>query len=128
MYVFFDEIQEVDSWEVCVNSLRATRAVDIYLTGSNSHLLSGELATYLTGRYVSFTIYPFSFAEFVALRAIRRKAETSGESAVREDAEPFIRDAFTAYLEQGGVPFVVDLDMPPTAARRYLSDLSARNA
>ena len=56
-YLFFDEIQEVADWEKCVNSLRATLDCDIYLTGSNAKLLSGELATYLGGRYVEFVIY-----------------------------------------------------------------------
>ena len=64
-YLFFDEIQEVSDWEKCVNSLRVTLDCDIYITGSNAKLLSGELATYLGGRYVEFVIYPFSFAEFL---------------------------------------------------------------
>ena len=60
VYLFFDEIQEVKDWEKCVNSLRVTLDCDIYITGSNAKLLSGELATYLGGRYVEFVIYPFS--------------------------------------------------------------------
>ena len=63
VYLFFDEIQEVEDWEKCVNSLRVALDCDIYITGSNAKLLSGELATYLGGRYVEFVIYPFSFAE-----------------------------------------------------------------
>lgn len=61
-YIFFDEIQEVSDWEKCVNSLRVALDCDIYITGSNAKLLSGELSTYLGGRYVEFVIYPFSFA------------------------------------------------------------------
>ena len=64
VYLFFDEIQEVKDWEKCVNSLRVDIDCDIYITGSNAKLLSGELATYLAGRYVEFVIYPFSFDEF----------------------------------------------------------------
>lgn len=60
VYLFFDEIQEVKDWEKCVNSLRVALDCDIYITGSNAKLLSGELATYLGGRYVEFVIYPFS--------------------------------------------------------------------
>ena len=67
VYLFFDEIQEVKGWEKCVNSLRVSLDCDIYITGSNAKLLSGELATYLGGRYVEFVIYPFSFAEFLEL-------------------------------------------------------------
>ena len=60
---FFDEIQEVTNWEKCINSLRVEMDCDIYITGSNARLLSGELATVLGGRYVEFTIYPFSYAD-----------------------------------------------------------------
>ena len=67
VFLFFDEIQEVQDWEKCVNSLRVALDCDIYITDSNARLLSGELATYLGGRYVEFVIYPFSFAEFMEL-------------------------------------------------------------
>ena len=66
-YLFFDEIQEVRDWERCINSLRIELECDIYITGSNAKLLSGELATYLAGRYVEFVIYPFSYREFLML-------------------------------------------------------------
>lgn len=62
-YIFLDEIQSVDSWEKAVNSFKASLNVSIFITGSNSDLLSGELATHIAGRYVSFKIYPFSFKE-----------------------------------------------------------------
>ena len=65
LYFFFDEIQEVEDWQRCINSLRLDFDCDIYVTGSNAKLLSGELATYLAGRYVEFVMYPFSFAEFI---------------------------------------------------------------
>ena len=63
-YLFFDEIQNVDEFELVVNSFRATHDVSIFITGSNSRLLSGELATHLSGRTVSFRILPFNFKEF----------------------------------------------------------------
>ena len=66
-YLFFDEIQEVAGWEKCINSFQVEFDCDIYITGSNARLLSGELATYLAGRYVEFVIYPFSFQEFSRL-------------------------------------------------------------
>lgn len=65
IYIFLDEIQEVTNWERVINSLRVAFDVDIYLTGSNAKLLSGELSTYLAGRYVQFVIYPFSYQEFI---------------------------------------------------------------
>ena len=64
---FFDEIQEVDAWEKCIHSLCLELDCDIYIAGFNAKLLSGELATYLAGRYVEFVIYPFSFAESIEL-------------------------------------------------------------
>ena len=57
VYLFFDEIQEVKDWEKCINSFRVELDCDIYITGSNAKLLSGELATYLAGRYVEFVVY-----------------------------------------------------------------------
>lgn len=67
MYVFLDEIQNVISWEKFVRSLQETYGSDIqiFITGSNSNLLSSELSTVLTGRYIEFPVYPFSFQEFL---------------------------------------------------------------
>jgi len=62
-YLFLDEIQEVDGWEKAINAFLVDFDIDIYITGSNAKLLSGELSTYLGGRYVEFNIYPFSFKE-----------------------------------------------------------------
>lgn len=67
-YLFLDEIQEVQSWEKVVNSLMMDYAVDIYVTGSNSRMMSSEISTYLTGRYVSFRIFPLSFSEYLTFR------------------------------------------------------------
>ncbi|WP_419081041.1 ATP-binding protein, partial [Phascolarctobacterium succinatutens] len=63
-YLFFDEIQNVNNFELVVNSFRATHNVSIFITGSNSKLLSGELATHLSGRTVSLRVLPFNFMEF----------------------------------------------------------------
>jgi predicted AAA+ superfamily ATPase len=95
-YLFFDEIQEVIDWEKCVNSVRVEFECDIYITGSNAKLLSGELATYLAGRYVEFIIYPFSFSEFLELyTSIFPKAQK--------------QEAFTKYLTLGGMPYLGNL-------------------
>lgn len=67
-YLFLDEIQEVKSWEKVVNSLMIDYDVDIYITGSNSRMMSSEISTYLTGRYITFRIYPLSFSEFLLFR------------------------------------------------------------
>ncbi|HEK9839781.1 TPA: AAA family ATPase, partial [Streptococcus equi subsp. equi] len=63
LYYFFDEIQLVNNWEKVVNGLRVDQDCDIYITGSNSNLISGELATLLAGRYIEFEIQPFTFGE-----------------------------------------------------------------
>lgn len=110
IYFFFDEIQEVERWERCVNSLRVEMDCDIYITGSNAKLLSGELATYLAGRYVEFIIYPFSFSEFLALY-----------HSVEPDADT--RTGFDRYLTFGGMPYLANLRFEETACRQYLRDL-----
>ena len=110
VYLFFDEIQEVDSWEKCINSFRVELDCDIYITGSNARLLSGELATYLAGRYVEFVIYPFSFAEFLELyRTVYPNAD--------------IRQCFSKYLTVGGMPYLSNLRYDEAASRQYLRDL-----
>ena len=64
-YLFLDEILEVKSWEKVVNTLMTDYDVDIYVTGSNSRMMSSEISTYLTGRYISFRVYPLSFSEYM---------------------------------------------------------------
>ena len=64
-YLFLDEVQEINGWEKAVNSLAADYKVDIYVTGSNSRMMSSEIATYLTGRYIAFRIYTLSFREYL---------------------------------------------------------------
>ena len=110
VYLFFDEIQEVKDWEKCVNSLRVALDCDIYITGSNAKLLSGELATYLGGRYVEFVIYPFSFAEFLELYRPTDPRATAGQ-------------CFQQYLRFGGMPYLSRLNYQEEPVRQYLNDL-----
>ena len=110
VYLFFDEIHDVEEWEKAVNSLRMRKNADIYITGSNSRLLSGELATYLTGRYVEIKMTPFSFAEFT---------EAARPLFPNEDATQL----FNRYLMTGGVPFLAKIGYDPDASRAYLQDL-----
>lgn len=109
VYLFFDEIQEVKDWEKCVNSFRVTLDCDIYITGSNAKLLSGELATYLAGRYVEFVIYPFSFAEFMKLYQ-----QTAPD-------EP-IQKCFQQYLLSGGMPYLANIRYEEAPSKQYLHD------
>ena len=60
-YILLDEVQELTHWERCINGINVTFDVDIYVTGSNSRILSGELATYIAGRYIEIKIFPLSF-------------------------------------------------------------------
>ena len=89
-YLFFDEIQVILNWEKVVNSLKATENTSIFVTGSNSKLLSGELATLLSGRYVSFKVAPFNFKEVVELKQLKGSEE--------------IKKAFLNYMMWGGMP------------------------
>ncbi|MDR1320918.1 MAG: ATP-binding protein [Gracilibacteraceae bacterium] len=109
-YLFFDEIQEVLAWEKCVNSFRVEFDCDIYITGSNARLLSGELATRLAGRYVEFVVYPFSFGEFLELYA-----------SIFPQAQK--QEAFARYLTLGGMPYLGNLRYTDAPARIYLQDL-----
>lgn len=111
-YIFLDEIQEVKDWEKCINSLRVNEEYDfdIYITGSNAKLLSGELSTYLAGRYVEFVIYPFSFKEFLeTLKSIQQDVST--------------REAFQKYVKFGGMPFLYNLTFEEEASLQYLKDI-----
>ena len=110
VYLFFDEIQEVENWEKCINSLRVTLDCDIYITGSNAKLLSGELATYLGGRYVEFVIYPFSFTEFSEIY-----------HTIDKDISP--EQCFKKYLLTGGMPYLVNIQYQEKASAQYLTDL-----
>lgn len=101
-YLFFDEIQEVQGWEKTVNSLRVKFQADIYITGSNSRLLSGELATYIAGRYISFIVYPFSFTEFKMVNADY---------------------TFDQYIQYGGMPFLSSIGFEPEVSKNYLQDI-----
>lgn len=92
-YLFFDEIQNVDEFELVINSFRSTHNASIFITGSNSKLLSGELATHLSGRTLSFKVLPFNFQEFCQFR------ESEGREAT---ADEYMQE----YLAWGGFPLV----------------------
>ena len=100
----------MENWEKCVNSLRVDMDCDIYITGSNAKLLSGELATYLAGRYVEFVIYPFSFMEFKELY-----------SSLFPDTDD--AGCFRAYLTSGGMPYLSNLRYEEGPGFQYLQDL-----
>jgi len=90
-YLFLDEIQEISDWEKAVNSFMTDFDVDVYVTGSNSRMMSSEISTYLTGRYITFRIYPLSFSEYLDFR----KEYTSPGDIYQE---------FRRYIRMGGFP------------------------
>ena len=90
-YLLLDEVQEIDGWEKAVNSLLENTDTDIYVTGSNSKLMSSEISTYLTGRYISIPVYTLSFAEYLEFK------KQSGLST---------RELLNEYIRLGGFPIV----------------------
>ena len=100
VYLFFDEIQQVQGWEKSINVYRVSIDCDIYITGSNSKLLSGELATLLTGRYLTINVYPFSFKEF-----LQYKNEIEGMELTNDS----INKLYDDYFNFGGMPGILSL-------------------
>ena len=117
MYLLFDEIQRIDGWENAVNSFRVDFDCDIYITGSNAHLLSSELSTYLSGRYVEIKVLPLSFREFLdfhGYQVTERKTLTGQMKKRISDAEGEVYDArelYEAYAKFGGMPMLADVGL-----------------
>ena len=112
LYILIDEVQEVEMWEKAVNSFRVDFDCDIYVTGSNAKLLSGELATLLAGRYVEIRVYPLSFAEYLDF------TETNDEEAGVPEQENFIN-----YLKYGGLPGIHQMKWEDIRISQYLLDI-----
>lgn len=106
VYLFFDEVQRIPQWERLVNAYFSDEKYDVYVTGSNSKLLSGEFATYLTGRYVEIKVYPFSFKEY---------ADYYSDSKLSK------KELFYQYIENGGMPSSFQLENK----LQYLDDLTS---
>ena len=96
-YLLFDEIQVVKDWQKAIESFRLDFECDIYITGSNSHLLSGEFSTYLTGRFVEIKLLPLSFAEFLEFHELGNEFS--------------LEDKFQKYLVFGGMPILAQYKM-----------------
>lgn len=107
IFLFLDEIQEIDEWEKTINSLSQDYVdeYEIFITGSNARLLSTELATYLAGRYISFEIFPFSYTEYTAFKKIEKG-----------------RESFVEYMKNGGIPESCKMD-GDEVKRNYISAL-----
>lgn len=107
-YLFIDEVQEIEGWEKCVTSLLGSGKYDIFVTGSNASLLSSDLATLLSGRYIEFPLYSLSFSEFI---------QFTGKSA-----EDYARQ-FSDYLKFGGFPALTHFNLDQEVAYQYISSL-----
>lgn len=107
-YIFIDEVQDIDQWEIAVNSLAHDYTMDneIFISGSNSKLLSGELATKLSGRYVEMKIYPFSYEEYIDSKGIKTKG----------------RESYLGYMNSGGLPELFHLHSDEII-QRYMEGL-----
>lgn len=110
-YLLLDEIQEVTHWEKAVNSFLVDFDVDIYLTGSNSHLLSSELATYLAGRYIEIPVYTLSYKEFLDFR---KHYFSESQNQI---------NLFIHYLRKGGFPVIHTADYPEESAYKVVYDI-----
>ncbi len=102
-YIILDEIQNVPNFEKCVNSLHLKENLDIYITGSNSYMLSGELSTHLTGRYMQIHMLPLSFKEYMTTLTNANEQK-----------------AYSDYILNGGFPYLVALDNDQTLITNYL--------
>lgn len=107
-YILLDEVQNVDKWEKAINSLNIDFDVDIYITGSNAYLLSSELATLLSGRYIEIKMYPLSFKEFLQFNNYDKTN---------------IEDKFNEYLKYGGLPAITHIKDRHELVMTYLSDI-----
>ncbi len=110
VYVFVDEVQEVNEWEKAINSLLAEQNSDIYITGSNAKLLSSELATLLSGRYVEFKMYPLVFSEFLLFRK-------------EKEQQVSIQDEFNLFVKYGGFPGLHHMELEDSIIRQYLQSI-----
>jgi hypothetical protein len=108
-YLFFDEIQNVEDFEKVINSFRATMNVSIFITGSNSKVLSGDLSTHLAGRYINIRMMPFTFSEYLELQK---------NQGIKKDKD----DAFLEYIEWGGMPQIYN-SKSIQERKMYLRDL-----
>jgi predicted AAA+ superfamily ATPase len=105
-YVLIDEVQEVTGWEQVVNSLLSEGRSDIYITGSNSHLLSSDLATYIAGRFIEIPVTTLSFAEALEFRKFYQKALASASTSTSGSASMSLEDEIEHYIRTGGFPAV----------------------
>lgn len=128
-YIFLDEPQLINGWEKVVNSLREDIDSDIYITGSNSHMLSSEYSTLLSGRYVEIKMLPLSFKEFLDFRGFTTAKEINAlginetRCYYKDNSIYDINDLFDAYLKYGGMPGISELPLSSDSISKYLDSI-----
>lgn len=129
MYLFFDEIQRIIDWQDAINSFRVDFFCDIYVTGSNAHLLSSEISTYLTGRFVEIKMLPLSFKEFLDFHgfAVMEYKSPAGDLRRRvkdSESNPYeLNELFEAYMRFGGMPGIADVGLEQDKAWTLLDGI-----
>ena len=129
MYLFFDELQRISSWEEAVNAFRVDFNCDIYVTGSNAYLLSSEYSTYLSGRCVEIKMLPLSFREFVYFYDFEIKETPSAlggtrRYAIDKNGERYdLRELFDGYMRFGGMPGIADVGLDLEKAMLFLDGI-----
>lgn len=121
-YIFLDEIQRIAGWHDAVNAMRAAFDCDIYVTGSNAFLLSSELATYLSGRYVEIRMLPLAFEEYASFCGISFN-ETRTVGIADSGEMVTCEELLSRYLVYGGMPAIARLDITQSMHASYLSSL-----
>ncbi|MFH1161209.1 MAG: ATP-binding protein [bacterium] len=109
VYLFIDEVQEIDGWEKAVSGFLADQTADLFITGSNSRMLSSELATYISGRYVEFNMYTLIFSEFLKFRRVTDPGKTEAE--------------FRLFMKYGGFPGIHRMEYDDEVIEQYLASL-----
>jgi len=107
-YIFIDEVQDIEGFEKALRNLQAKGGYDIYCTGSNAKLLSGELATYLSGRYIEIKLYSLSFIEFIEFHKLKND-----------------KDSLIKYFKYGGLPYLINLELNDHIIYDYLKNIYA---
>jgi len=107
-YIFIDEVQDIEGFEKALRSLQAKGGYDIYCTGSNAKLLSGELATYLSGRYIEIKVYSLSFIEFIEFHKLKND-----------------KDSLIKFFKYGGLPYLINLELDEHIVYDYLKNIYA---
>lgn len=129
MYLFFDELQRISSWEEAVNAFRVDFNCDIYVTGSNAYLLSSEYSTYLSGRCVEIKMLPLSFREFVYFYDFEIKETPSAlggtrRYAIDKNGERYdLRELFDGYMRFGGMSGIADVGLDLEKAMLFLDGI-----